>query len=292
MLHQIKAFFRSRCNASNEFHPFSAAVGGYIISDIGLKRSHNEDNFLFGNHFNENAQHHVEIGSGWQIQKSNWIVFGIFDGMGGCNQGEVASRIAAKCFQNKLESVKSDATTYILDNVIRQAFQEANDEIVVKNKTTGIIGTTGTILCFADSAYKIFYLGDTRVYSLTDEALSQLTTDQTLAQMKIDSGLFQENDPRLEADRHKLTDFIGRDIQGGNLRPRETLWVPLKIPGSFLLCSDGLYNMCADSEMSRIMCSEATIAEKAISLVSHAMEYGGDDNITCILIDTRSDDEI
>ena len=139
-------------------------------------------------------------------------------------------------------------------------------------------------MCSNGVEFKIYHLGDSRAYLSREDELLQLTKDQTLAQMKLDVGMYREDDPAAEADKHKLTEYIGRDWTRENIRPVESRWIPIQAGDCVLLCSDGLYDMCKNEEIANILRVNSTTEEKTASLVRSAIIRGGEDNITCVIV--------
>lgn len=258
---------------------------GCVVSDVGLVRTNNEDNFLLGVRMNDIADKHLQAEIALaQTESEMWHLFCVFDGMGGGEKGEVASSIASKMFQKVSVCLKDYTTKTEIDTVLRRTFLDSNNEIVLLQQKFKIYGTTGTVLCTNGIDFKIYHLGDSRAYLLRDGQLFQLTRDQTLAQMKIDVGLYDENDPQAEAERHKLTEYIGRDWTKENLRPVESEWMKFQPNDRMLLCSDGLYDMCTDVDIIEILKTAPSANEASATLVDTAISKGGEDNITCLVL--------
>ncbi len=277
---------------TEEFLPVKAPVpaqeaSGFCInanalSDVGCVRSNNEDNYLLGKDINEDSAdcstHSISAHTG------DWFFAGVFDGMGGGEMGELASRDTARILQQAVEAIGTHWQKSEVDRQIRTAFLEANNRIVELQKEYKIFGTTGTVLCTNGNEFKLYHLGDSRAYLVRQPELMQLTKDQTLAQMKLEVGMYRQDDPAAEADKHKLTEYIGRDWTGQNLRPVESRWIPIQENDSVLLCSDGLYDMCTNEQIAGILWQKKTMDEKNQALIRSARDQGGEDNITSILI--------
>ena len=257
---------------------FSAAV----ISDVG-RRENNEDNYVLANNINWDSSEHREVACSFAKPVGRWCVAGVFDGMGGGELGELASHCAAEIFLKPFADFAGPRSKTEVDMVMCQAFLEANNHIRAFQKEHRIYGTTGTVLCTNGVEFKIYHLGDSRAYFKHDDRLVQITKDQTLAQMKIDIGMYQQDDPSADADRNKLTEYIGRDGTKKNLKPVESLWIPIQKKDIILLCSDGLHSMCSDEEIHQILCKDMSAAETAMELVNAAKMNGGTDNITAMV---------
>lgn len=257
---------------------------GAVVSDVGCLRSNNEDNYVLGESMNANASDHSEDSLTVTKTMGTWQLAGVFDGMGGGEMGELASGDTARIFRDTFASLNGSAGKDWIDQCIRIAFLKANNAIVDLQKEYKVFGTTGTVICTNGAEFKIYHLGDSRAYLVRDNRLQQLTKDQTLAQMKIDVGMYREDDPAAEVDKHKLTEYIGRDRTKENIKPVESRWIPVQSEDVVLLCSDGLYDMCADGEISRILQDSGSPSEKAADLVQNAISKGGEDNVTCVVI--------
>lgn len=253
---------------------------GWVVSDLGRVRENNEDNFLLGPHYNTDSRDHITAS---HSAPEGWTLAGVFDGMGGGEAGELASRAAAEACLERFSALPGDAGETLVEQALRRAYLEANNRIQALHSQYRVFGTTGTVLCTAGRRFKLFHLGDSRCYLLRDGQLTQLTKDQTLAQMKLEMGLYDENDPQAQAEKHKLTEFIGRDWTRENLKPTETVWNPIHPGDMLLLCSDGLYDLCTDGEILEILTGEGTPEEKAQALTDAAIAAGGHDNITCLI---------
>lgn len=268
---------------SPEEHYFK--FSGVVVSDVGCVRTNNEDNYLLGKYMNTNSSDRSEVSVSFYECALKWQFAGVFDGMGGGEMGELASRDTAAIFIEAVGQLGDAPSKTEVDLCMRKAFLQANNRIIDLQKEYKIFGTTGTVLCSNGVEFKIFHLGDSRAYLARDEELLQLTKDQTLAQMKLEVGMYQEDDPAAEADKHKLTEYIGRDWTRENIKPVESLWIPIEKGDCVLICSDGLYDMCANDEIAEVLWCDEVIGSKANTLVEKARNRGGEDNVTCVLIE-------
>ena len=274
------ALLEKREKASNILCGFSGAA----VSDVGCVRENNEDNYIFEKNINRDSSDRSEIACSIARLAGEWHFAGVFDGMGGGEMGELASHGTAEIFLKAFDSLTEVQSKTEIDLVLRKAFLEANNRIVSLQKEYKIFGTTGTVMCTDGVEIKIYHLGDSRAYLIRKGDLIQITKDQTLAQMKMDVGMYREDDPAAEADKHKLTEYIGRDRTKENIKPEESCWIPVQKGDGVLLCSDGLYDMCSDEEIAGILHKDMSVANMTSELVNTAKKNGGKDNITCVVI--------
>jgi protein phosphatase len=200
--------------------------------------------------------------------------------MGGEAGGKEAAEICVSTFLSACEDGETPS-----ERVLKQTLADANARILKRASEMGYarMGTTLVLALVHPTALTLLWVGDSRAYLLRDGKLFRLTKDQTLAQMKMEMGMYDEGSPQAEEEKHKLTEYIGRDWTRENLRPTESQWYAIFPKDLVLLCSDGLYDMCSDQEILKILTAPGSPEEKARNLVSMANSAGGHDNITCLL---------
>lgn len=269
--------------SSGEYSLGEYVLEGHVLSDVGRVRKNNEDNFILLGAINEDAGNRktTDVCASYPIGK--WNCIAVFDGMGGGERGEEASGIAATEILSSMEKLEEYANHMQLDEAMREGFRRANNAIVQLQEESLVYGTTGTVCCTDGERFKIYHLGDSRAYLFRDGQLFQLTRDQTVAQMKTDAGFYNREDPRFEAEKHQLTEYIGCDWTTENLRPIESEWIEIQPEDRLVLCSDGLYDMCTDEQIAVILKEVSETDEASDSLVREALANGGRDNVTCIV---------
>lgn len=283
--------YRQQMFASSEEKKFRDTLetemmcfSGCAISDIGCVRLTNEDNYVIGKYMNTDLKEHSETFVSFPKKFGEWSFAGVFDGMGGGEMGELAAHDAAEIFLKAFYGINKDMSETEVDFIIRKTFLQANNRIIDLQQKYRVFGTTGTIVGSNDLVFKIYHLGDSRAYLFRGNDLFQITKDQTLAQMKIDTGMYREDDSEITADRHKLTEYIGRDKTQKSIKPLESQWLPIQTDDQILLCSDGLYDMCTDEEIAEVLRKDINTETKCTMLINKAREHGGIDNITSVLI--------
>jgi protein phosphatase len=224
-------------------------------SDTGRQRRGNEDAFL------ERAP-----------------LFVVADGMGGAQGGEVASRIAIELFADGLTiddaGDPAEALASRAEAVNTEIYARAQEDA----ELTGM-GTTLTAAYVGPSEIAFAHVGDSRAYRFHGGHLDRLTHDHSLVEELIRQGQLTEE----EAEEHPQRSIITRA-----LGPEPDVDVDMitldGIDGDvFLLCSDGLTSMVAESEIERIVGVSTTLAAAGRALIAAANKAGGRDNITVIL---------
>jgi protein phosphatase len=228
-------------------------------SDVGLKRSNNEDAF---------------------VSRPDLGFCSVADGMGGAAAGEVASRM----FMETVSEVFSDkGSSGDPEERVKRAFSLANqrmlDHVAAHPKHSGM-GCTAEILAVSGEDILIGHVGDSRTYRLRNGELRQLTQDHSLVQEQINQGLISETEARTHAMRNVILRAVGTkqavelDILKGK-----------GIAGDiFLLCSDGLADMVDDAAMQNVLNQGGDLQTQADRLIALAKAAGGKDNITVVLV--------
>lgn len=234
-------------------------------TDIGNQRTENQDNYRAGR----------------QPDETVWAL--VCDGMGGARGGKIAAGIAAE----HLEEVFSNELSTILNAkemrpFITHAIEGANIAVYNKQKNdTALAGMGTTVVSVVVSAGYAHYahVGDSRIYLFRNNDIEQLTKDHTMVQELVEQGTITEN----EATNHPHKNLITRAL--GVAEDVEIDYNKIKVYDDdiILLCSDGLSN-CVPSKEIALILSTADFFDCADLLVKRALELGGQDNITAVLI--------
>lgn len=238
-------------------------INYFCISHIGNLRSLNQDNFMcVGTYMELESNETTDMISG-SILSTAIPVFGVFDGMGGEECGEMASYIAAKQIakysfgkepeQNLLEYCKT-ANSAICDYIDEQSLTS--------------MGTTAAILLFTKKKIFLCNIGDSKIFRLSQNELYQISYDHICV------SAYGTKPPLTQNLGIKETELIiSPYIASGDYQDNDI----------YLICSDGLTDMVNVEEIKEILstCAKEKTAE---TLLQKALDNGGKDNITIILL--------
>jgi protein phosphatase len=224
-----------------------------IRCNVGNKRTNNEDNFFADGVFLTPEMRDKSFSI--DAIASAPLLLAVCDGMGGEENGEVASLTATQNISQYAEDLKKTQIN------IQDYIDKINTQIVL----TGRAGTTLVLACINKRNIACFNIGDSRAYALTKKRFFRVTNDH----VKIS-----------KSGKRKLTRCIGI----GNNQTLESYPI---ITGRcrLLLCSDGLYDMVAEPKIERILREPIKASEAADLLLKTALDNGGNDNITIIIAD-------
>ncbi|MEG0750546.1 MAG: Stp1/IreP family PP2C-type Ser/Thr phosphatase [Oscillospiraceae bacterium] len=210
-----------------------------------------------------------------------WIV--LCDGMGGVAGGGLASSMAAQFLQREIQRELTDITT--ADDVktfLLEAAKRANTEIYERSKRENAGAAMGTTLVMAvvrNNLAQIVHSGDSRAYVVNKTIVRALTHDHSIVQELLDTGKITHEQAVNHPNKNIITSALGVDAQT-KIDYDECKLVKGDL---FIVCSDGLTNMMSDDELADIV-RESDFFDSAEKLVHRAVEAGGFDNITAVVL--------
>lgn len=217
-------------------------------------------------------------------------LFAIADGMGGQQAGEIASHGTVKAFEAATHSLRHDLCEDDVHKILLEAFDKANAHVykmAANNSSYSGMGTTLTAVYMPGDARAYYcHIGDSRLYLYRDGELKQLTKDHTYVAELVSKGMITAEEAFVHPERHKLLQALGVeesisvDSCHFDLEPQDKL----------LLCSDGLSDMLRDSEIAGLLAGE-NAEQIADALLERALDNGGRDNVSLILIDLAAEEE-
>jgi serine/threonine protein phosphatase PrpC len=239
------------------------------VTDIGLVRKNNEDNF------------------GYDLRHG---IFVVCDGMGGQQAGELASKIAVDTL---LDYFRQDHTSAPVDGArfegvsqraitLATAIQLANQTIHESGATDvhhAGMGSTIVAVAVDGDLFSIANVGDSRIYLIRKDDVVQLTNDHSLVMEQVRRGLMTLE----EASESKMQNVIVRalgtddtvepDLADHEFNPGDVL----------LLCSDGMSRYVTVEKMAEAV-NQDSLEQACADLIEAAKSGGSDDNITCLLV--------
>ncbi|HSN96874.1 MAG TPA: Stp1/IreP family PP2C-type Ser/Thr phosphatase [Candidatus Nanopelagicales bacterium] len=243
------------------------------LTDVGLQRDHNEDSYAV---------------------LSEYDLYIVADGMGGHRAGDVASRMATESIADFFRTTAREDATWPFhfdtslseeENRLVAGIRVANRQIFersLRSRDCAGMGTTVVGALFSRRKNRLYvgHVGDSRAYRVRRGTIEQLTRDHSLFNDYIMAMPDLTEEQRAELPRNVITRALGmQDNVAVDLVSDEPQ------PGDvFLLCSDGLTGMLSDEQILDIVQSTEDVSEACQRLIAEANEYGGDDNITALLI--------
>lgn len=219
-------------------------------------------------------------------------VFVVADGMGGHDGGDVASAIVVEEFRRLAESGYDPRDAVAAVRSTLAACQARIREYAGVQLGRGIerrrhAGTTVVAAVLADADEPVWLLanlGDSRAYRFSDGVLQQVSVDHSLVQEQVDAGRLDPADVATHPQRNVITRALGNP----DGVEADFFVLPLDPAERLLLCTDGVTGMLGDAEIAAVLAGVADPRKAADRLVAAALEAGGEDNATAIVIDVRA----
>jgi len=251
----------------------------WAATDIGRKRTHNEDNFLVD-------------------QKLSLFV--VADGMGGHASGEIASQMAVNEFRGAVDSRRdiidafarhdTGVTTHDVLGVLEYAVQTAGLAIFERGQKEpekrGMGTTISAFLLIGERGF-IAHVGDSRVYMVRGGQTVQLTEDHSLINELIRHGKVTR-ETLAKSPYASYKNAVTRALGVYETVQVDTIDLEVLPGDQFLLCSDGLHAYLDEKEISRQLLEESITAIPG-KLIDHANTGGGHDNITAVVLRVHTD---
>jgi PPM family protein phosphatase len=223
-------------------------------SHVGLRRELNEDTYYSD----------AALGL--------WLVA---DGMGGHEFGEVASALARDAVVREVSAGRS----------LTEAIRSADEDIIRQSRRRADslpMGTTMVALRVIENRFELAWVGDSRAY-LWNGQLRQLSSDHSYVQELIDQGAITPEQARSHPHRNVVTQALG--VTDPESLKVETISGELRPGFQILLCSDGLTEEVDDASIAATLAQTELSAQECVDhLVSSALDGGGSDNVTVVLL--------
>jgi serine/threonine protein phosphatase PrpC len=259
--------------AAAQAAPFYLSVAAQ--TDIGRVREKNEDAYVVadltgGALLHETKHARFDVGE-------RGVLLAVSDGMGGAQAGEVASALVVETLTRALKDASPDAPRpALMNDAIQLAHRAVWDEAKREAKKMG--ATLTAVFVHQGQAY-IAEVGDSRAYLIRAGKMCQLTHDQSMVQVLVDTGLLEPDQVEHSPIRNVILQAMGNQpnvkvaLAKLELRDRDCL----------VLCSDGLTGHVHDDEIRDIVLASGRPEVACGQLIARANEQGGKDNITVVI---------
>lgn len=240
-------------------------------TQVGCVRDSNEDRYLID---------------------TDRLLFVIADGMGGMQGGERASELAVEAISEEMDLSQPPPMAGLVEGQdsgpeqrrLRHAIEAANRRILEEGgRDPDLRGMGSTVLVAWAREWEVHvaHAGDCRAYLIRYGRLQQITKDHSLAMQQVEKGKLTLEEARDHPLRNELVNSLGQDrivvVEGHDLMMESGDWL--------VLCTDGVWDMLLEDEMLSAMAGTSDPEAASQALVEAAVNAGGRDNATAIVID-------
>jgi serine/threonine protein phosphatase PrpC len=225
-------------------------------------------------------------------------VFIVADGLGGHDNGQVASRMTVNVIAERmtrellsgpLQSEREGAEVKAFDEddlvgLLRNTIEEANVALCQKNQRdkTDMGSTLTGYMIVGEHAY-IVNVGDSRTYMVRGGQIYQLTTDHSLVGQLVAGGLIEPDDVYTHPQRSQIFRSLG-----DKPNVQVDIFKQQLLPGDILLsCSDGLWEMVRNPQIESILNESPDPQTACARLLDAANTNGGEDNVSAVVTFVR-----
>lgn len=236
------------------FRPIPESFG---FTDPGNSRKENEDALLL------------------KPSAGLWLVA---DGMGGHSFGSYASQLVV----NRIAATDVSGTLEQALNKIHIALQDVNTHLVdyAQQHEQSVCGSTVIGMMMHKQNCVFFWAGDSRLYLVRNQRITQLSKDHSVEQEKIDQGLIKKDDPNFSGKN-----LITRAVGGDRHLELEICYHQPQPGDQFFLCSDGVYNEISDQEIENIINMPNSAKERCLTMNEEIISRAARDNFTGIIVE-------
>jgi len=243
------------------FEPLEYTLSGILVSDVGRKRTENQDNFSFGEFVNENKSNSIRL----EIQKVTLPQASGFFSDIKRDILEILPKLDTKgrekVFTSLIHSLNEKVCQMALENNVKRS------------------GTTIIAIFFVENRAYIVSVGDSRIFLIRNGEVTQQNKLDTMNITITENGVEKQI-------RGGLSQFLGMDASEYELVPH-IVDLKLKEDDTFLLCSDGLTDYVTPEEIGEAISNKSGVSSVDY-LLGLAMERGGKDNTTIIRLDVKA----
>ena len=227
-------------------------------TDVGRIRKNNQDSVILGNG-----------------------LAGVADGMGGHQGGEIASSGLRDGLLREIEDRQPDRDT--LEEAIRTVNLELWEQQEADASLSGM-GTTLTVLWPSEKDMIIAQIGDSRAYLIRNGKMEQVTSDHSMVADMVRKGVLTEE----QAACHPMRNYITRAVGTEEDIEADLYILPRKKGDRWLVCSDGLHGQIPKAALQELASAD-DLEEAAEQLLQAALDNGGKDNISFVLLQDETD---
>ncbi len=232
-----------------------------------------------------------------QVQVTNSILLlGVADGMGGVRGGKMASELTSRAIGDYINSLAiEEFHEKNLKSILKECYVQANAAIsraVEDQPQYRGMGSTLCLLLIFHDKYVWSNIGDSRIYKVGENSITQITEDHTYLQEHYGKDEKEIPDTIKRQYEHYLTKSLDGNMEAPDLFPRKSDYERLKPGEFFLLCSDGLIldKMGRDFNLFKSIVNSSDSVSRAVKkLIDHAFDSGSRDNIAVSLLSIRDD---
>ena len=223
-------------------------------------------------------------------------IFILCDGMGGHDNGEVASRVAATTLGNFLSS-RQKVCREVDPAVFEEGLSAAYDALdVIDTNSLKKPGTTMTCLCLNLDNYLMAHIGDSRIYHIRPSLFNPETGRGGIIYQSEDHSLVNDLLKAGELTEEEARDFPQKNIITRAMQPHlerrykadVAVFNDIKAGDYFFICCDGILEQLSNEMLCSILANQKLNDEEKMAEIKAVCDSRTRDNYSCWLIPIES----
>ena len=238
------------------------------------------------------------------LNKNRIVLAVLCDGMGGLENGEIASshavRTMERWFNDELSEIievnqKKTGSGNSITDAVKESWKKRITQLNIQLNGYGRLherklGTTILAVLLIKQTYLVMHIGDCRLYYTLSGQREQLTVDQTYVQNLVESGILTQK----EAEKHTQTHVLLQCIGASQTVIPEFYEGKLEYKMSFFLCSDGFWKKTDMRKVYEVMqrsyrMTDGRMEKKIEKKIRQCRQKGEKDDISAIMITVKKD---
>lgn len=258
------------------------------VNHKGLVRSNNEDNYYLAGSYIAKDKLDQPSTLTKLLTDEYPVIAAVCDGVGGAQAGEVAAYTVVSALNAVMSGFDQIHDTERITKEMRRVSRRVDRLRMQSNSDS--MGATIVMACIRRGKLLITNVGDSRAYLLRGDELTQLSEDHSEVQRMVNMGIITKEEMRTNPRRHIITQYMGLPEIELLIEPSYSDTIELQPGDRVLLCSDGVTDMVEDDVIARILTSVPGCEQAAQALVDAALQCGGRDNTTALLLQVQQAD--
>lgn len=250
------------------------------VTDIGQKRSSNQDNFFVNNCY---IDHEDILAERFETVDSMAAhVLAVCDGMGGQADGDVAALIGVSTVSEYAARFDDAYSPEDTARLAKKMIRDANGRVLERGELSGKkMGSTISMLVVTSKFVYACNVGDSEIYHKHQYGIERLSKPHTVAQELVDVGAISEYQASRSYRRNQLSQYLGME-RPRILKQNET-FTTVRSGDMLLICSDGISDVLPDHSIYASLSSSRPVSDIADAIIEKALRKGSGDNLTVVI---------
>lgn len=258
------------------------------VNHKGLVRLNNEDNYYLAGSYIARDKVNEASCLTKLLTDEYPVIAAVCDGVGGAHAGEDAALTVVSALNAVMSGFDQVHDTERITKEMRRVSRRV-DRLRLQGNIESM-GATLVMACIRRGRLLVTNVGDSRAYLMRGNELTQLSEDHSEVQRLVNMGILSREEMRTHPRRHIITQYMGLPENQLLIDPAYSDTIEIQPGDRVLLCSDGLTDMVDDEGISNILQSVPDCEEAAKALVDAALQCGGRDNTTVLLLQVREEE--